>query len=182
MASATRWRHEVDVPGGIAVKIVDGPLWWSYAPGLHAFSNESAPVAFPRQPDDSPAPELLNPHPLIDSLAFIETRTDTYLGRLVEVVRAAAKGEPHQLLPKGADGYEFVIDRERDVALRIAATADGVEFSTIEVTELEFDVPHTPEVFRVDLPAGMTFVRPPSPEPRRTLMQRVLGKLHIASR
>ena len=46
----SRWRYEVEMPDGrTAVFVRDGPLWWSYAPGSSAWSNESAPDRYPAQ-------------------------------------------------------------------------------------------------------------------------------------
>jgi hypothetical protein len=62
----------------------------------------------------------------------------------------------------GADGYRFVVDRERDIALRVAASAEGIEFSVFEIVELAFDVPLGEELFRVSLPPGVAFGPPPT--------------------
>ncbi len=143
IAGASRWRHEVDVAGrGVAVKVVDGSRWWSFAPGLHAISNELAPAAHPPPIEDGPVPEVLNPRELIDSLSFIDSHPDTLLGRPVDVIRATATDNVHPLLPKGADSYEFVIDQELRIAVRLTASLDRRTFSTIEVTKLTLDGVH----------------------------------------
>lgn len=162
MASATRWRHELDVPSrGIAVKVVDGPLWWSYAPGLHAISNESAPDAYPTQGDE-PAPELTDPGAVLETLSVRERSAATRLERAVDVVRAAPDGHPHPVLARGADSYELVIDRKLELALRVSASVDGREFWLVEVTQLEVGVPLGAELFRVELPEGVMFTAPGS--------------------
>lgn len=166
----SRWRHEVDVPGrGVAVKVVDGIRWWSFAPGLHAISNQFAPGAHPPPVGDGPVPEVLNPRALIDSLSLIDSQPDTLLGRAVDVVRATATDNVHPLLPKGADGYEFVIDRELGIALRLTASLDRRTFSTIEVTKLTLDEVLAPHLFRIELPAGISFAPPPVPPQRSRL-------------
>lgn len=162
IASATRWRHELDVPGrGIAVKIVDEPFWWSYAPGLHAISNESAPDTYPTEGDIA-VPELMNPGALIEAVSVREVSAATHLGRVVDVISATPNGEPPPLLAAGADRYEFVVDRELDLALRLSASVNGREFWSIEVTRLEVGTHFGAELFRLELPAGMTFVTPGS--------------------
>ena len=98
----SRWRHEVDVPGrGVAVTVVDGTLWWSYVPGVHALSNVSNPGTYLPLPDDHPAWELLHPGELIRHMLVTDTVSDRHLGRQVDVVRAVPDGEPHPRLPRG---------------------------------------------------------------------------------
>ena len=179
----SRWRYEVDVPGRRpAVFVTNGPLWWSFAPSLYAHSNESAPDRYPGQREHQEW-HLFHPEEVLAGLIVTSTRLDEREGRPVEVIEAVARGDyaPFSLSP-GADSYHLVVDRERGVVLRLAARAEGVEFSNVEITSLELDVPLDRSLFRIELPAGLTFTPPPTHLPRPTLLRRVLGRLHVGSR
>jgi len=177
----SRWRLEVDVPGqGAAVVVNDGPLWWSYLPSGHAYSNESEPERYPRQ-SEHPEWHLFHPDDVLAALLVRTTRLEEREGRNVQMIEASAQGDYVPSLPSGADTYHVVIDRDRGIALRMAASADGVEFSSVEITSLEMDVPLAPELFRIELPAGVAF----SPPPRHTgptLLRRILGRMHLGPR
>jgi hypothetical protein len=168
-----RWRYEFEgLEGSTGVFVRDGPLWWSYAPGSNAWSNESAPDRYPAQTDHQES-QLFQPEEILGALTVTNMRTEQREGRSLEIVEGVARDHV-PLSPPGADTYHLVIDRERDVALRVAARADGVEFSSVEITSLELDVPMDPSLFRVELPAGLAFTPPPSHIPRPTLLRRVL--------
>jgi hypothetical protein len=176
-----RWRYEFEGPEGTTGAFVrDGPLWWSYAPGSNAWSNESAPDRYPAQTEHQES-QLFQPEQILAALTVTNTRTEQRDGRSLEIVEGVARDHV-PLSPPGADVYELVIDRERDVALRVAARADGVEFSSVEITSLELDVPMDPSLFRLELPAGQAFTPPPSHMPRPTVLRRVLGRLHLGPR
>jgi outer membrane lipoprotein-sorting protein len=179
----SRWRYEVEMPDGrTAMFVSDGPLWWSFAPSLHAHSNESAPDRYPGQREHQER-HLFYPEEILAGLIVTSTRLDEREGRPVEVIEAVARGDYAPFsLPSGADSYHLVIDRERGVALRIAARTDGLEFLTVEITSLEFDAPMDHSLFRIELPAGVAFTPPPSHVPRPTLLRRVLGRLHLGPR
>jgi hypothetical protein len=181
--SSSRWRYEVDVPGGrVAVFVTDGPLWWSFAPSLHAHSNESAPDRYPGQREHQEWP-LFHPEEVLANLIVTSTRLEDREGRPIEAIEAVARGDYAPFsLPSGADSYHLLVDRDRGVVLRMAARADGIEFSSIEITSLELDVPMEPELFRIELPEGVSFTPPPSHMPRPTLLRRVLGRLHLGPR
>lgn len=115
-------------------------------------------------------------------LAVTSTRQEDRDGRHVEVIEGVARADDVPSLPPGADAYHLVIDRDRGVALRMAASADGLEFSSVEITSLEMDVPLGPELFRIELPAGIAFTPPPVHMPRPTPLRRVLGRLHLGPR
>ena len=183
LGGPSRWRYEVDVPGGAtAVYVTDGALWWSYAPSIHAHSNESAPDRYPGQREHQEW-QLFHPEEVLGALRVTSTRLDKRAGRSVEIVEAVAHESDHvPSLPSGADSYHLVIDRDRGIALRMAASADGVEFSSVEITSLEMDLPLAPELFRIELPAGMAFTPPPVHMPRPTLLRRMLGRLHFGPR
>ena len=178
-----RWRYEVAVGGGDpgAVFVTDGPLWWSYAPSLHAYSNESAPDRYPGQREHQEW-HLFHPDEVVAELTVTSTRQEDRDGRRVELIEGVARADHVPSLPSGADTYHLVIDRDRGIALRMAASADGVEFSSVEITSLEMDVPLGPELFRIELPAGLTFTPPPDHRPRPTPLRRVLGRLHLGPR
>lgn len=172
----SRWRYEVDVPGGgTAVFVTDGRLWWSYAPSIHALSNESAPDRYPGQHEHQEW-QLFHPDEVLAGLSVTSSRVEQQAGRSVEVLEAVARGDDHvRSLPSGADTYHLVIDRGRDVVMRMAARADGVEFFSVEITSLEFDVPMDQSLFRIELPTGIAFSTPPSYTPR-TPLGRFLGR------
>ena len=177
----SRWRYEVDVPGGAAaVYVTDGALWWSYAPSIHAHSNESAPDRYPGQREHQEW-QLFHPEEVLAALRVTSTRQEERDGRRVELIEAVARADRVPSLPSGADRYHLVIDRDRGIVLRMAASADGVEFSSVEITSLEMDLPLAPELFRVELPAGMAFTPPPVHMPRPTLLRRMLG-MHLGPR
>ena len=176
-----RWRYEFAGPeGSTGVFVRDGPLWWSYA-GSNAWSNESAPERYPAQTEHHES-HLFHPEEILASLIVRNTRMEERAGRSTEVIEAVARHDHVPLMPSGADTYHVVIDRERDVALRVAARADGVEFSSVEIASLELDVPMDRSLFRIDLPAGLAFTPPPSHMPRPTLLRRLLGRLHLGPR
>ena len=177
-----RWRYEFEgLEGSTGAFVRDGPLWWSYAPGSGAWSNESDPNRYPAQIEHQEW-HLFHPEELLAPLTVRSSRTEEREGRSIEVVEAVALENHVPLMPPGADTYHLVIDRERDVALRVAARADGVEFSSVEITSLELDVPMDPSLFRVELPAGLTFTPPPNHMPRPTLWRRALGRLRLGRR
>lgn len=176
-----RWRYEFEAPEGRpGVFVRDGPLWWSYAPGSNAWSNESAPDRYPAQTEHQEAP-LFHPEEILAALTVTSSRTEEREGRSIEIIEGVARDHV-PLSPPGADTYHVVIDRERDVALRVSARADGVEFSSVEITSLELNVPMAPSLFRIELPAGLAFTPPPSHPPRPTILRRVLGRLHLGPR
>jgi outer membrane lipoprotein-sorting protein len=177
-----RWRYEFEGhEGSTGVFVRDGPLWWSYAPGSNAWSNESAPDRYPAQTEHQEW-HLFHPEELLAPLTVRSSRTEEREGRSIEVVEAVALENHVPLVPPGADTYHVVIDRERDVVLRVAARADGVEFSSVEITSLELDTSMDPSPFRIELPAGLTFTRPPNHMPRPTLWRRALGRLRLSRR
>jgi hypothetical protein len=172
----SRWRYEVDFPGGTGVFVTDSPLWWSYAPSVHALSNESAPDRYPGQREHQEW-QMFHPDEVLTALSVTRRRVEERAGRSVEVLEAVARGNDHvPSLPSGADTYHLVIDRGRDVVLRMAALADGVEFSSVEITSLEVDVPMDQSLFRIELPTGIAFSPPPSHMPRPPLLRRFLGR------
>lgn len=156
----SRWRYEVETHGyGTAVNIVDLPLWWSYAPSLHAISNQADPSAY-HASAQHPEWHFFHASELQRGLTITDRRVEQRDGREVEIV--AGTGDPGGGLMPGADAYELVIDRERDIAIRASARYEGIEFLRFEILELELD-PHLPaELFRVELPPGVTFTAPPA--------------------
>ncbi|MDP9224078.1 MAG: hypothetical protein M3P18_09515 [Actinomycetota bacterium] len=173
----SRWRYEVDFPGGTGIFVTDGPLWWSYAPSLHAFSNESAPDRYPGGQREHQEWQLFHPDQVLAALSVTSRRVEERAGRSVEVLEAVALGNNHvPSLPSGADTYHLIVDRGREVVLRMAALADGVEFSSVEITSLQLDVPMDPSLFRIELPAGIAFSPPPSHMPRPPLLRRFFGR------
>ena len=179
----SRWRHEVEMPDErTAVFVRDGPLWWAFAPSMHAHSNESAPDRYPAQREHQEW-QLFHPEEVLTGLIVTSTRLDEREGRPVELVEATARGDYAPFsLPSGADSYHLVVDRERGVVLRLAARAEGVEYSSVEITSLELDVPLDRSLFRIELPAGVAFTPPPSHMPHPTRLRRALGRLHLGPR
>lgn len=174
-----RWRYEFEGPEGTTgVFVRDGPLWWSYAPGSSAWSNESAPDRYPAQTEHQES-QLFHPEDILAALTVTSSRPEEREGRSIEVIEGVAQDDHVPSLPPGADTYHVMIDRERGVALRLAARADGVEFSSVEITSLEFDVPMDRSLFCIELPFGLAFTPPPSHMPRPTLLRRVLGWLRL---
>jgi hypothetical protein len=55
----------------------------------------------------------------------------------------------------GADEHRLAIDRERGVLLRVGAVMDGQEYEATEMTEIAFDEPIEPDVFRLEAPPGV---------------------------
>ena len=177
-----RWRYEFDGPeGSTAVFVRDGPLWWSYAPGSNAWSNESAPDRYPAQTEHQES-QLFHPEHVLAALTVTSAHPEEREGRSIEVIEGVAREDHVPPLPPGADSYHLVVDREREVVLRLAARAEGLEFSSVEITSLELDVPLDRSMFRIELPAGIAFTPPPSHMPRPTLLRRVLGRLRLGPR
>jgi outer membrane lipoprotein-sorting protein len=54
----------------------------------------------------------------------------------------------------GADEHRLALDREYGILLRAAAVMEGEEFDVTEMTEVAFDEPIEPEVFRREPPSG----------------------------
>lgn len=178
----SRWRYEVDFPGGTGVFVTDGPLWWSYAPSVHALSNESGPERYPGQREHQES-QLFHPDQVLAALTVTGKHVEERAGRLVDVLEAVARADSYvPSLPSGADTYQLVIDRERNVVLRMAAVADGIEFSSVEITSIEFDAPMDQTLFRIELPAGMGFTPPPRHTFRPSVLQRMFGRFLRARR
>ena len=155
-----RWRYEVDTHGyGTAVTVVDPPLWWSYAPAVRAISNQADPVAHPT-PAQHPEWHFFHASELQRGLTITDRRVELREGRDVEILQGT--GNPGAGLMPGADAYELVIDRERDIAMRAAARYEGIEYMRFEILELEFDAPLNAELFQLELPPGVTFAAPPT--------------------
>ena len=118
----SRWRYEVDTPGGdMAVFVADSHLWWSYAPSVLAHSNESAPDRYPAQ-RVHPEWHLFHPEEVLATLTATSTRQEERDGRRVEIVEAVARADYVPSLPSGADMYHLVIDQERGIAMRMAGS------------------------------------------------------------
>ncbi|MDQ2952092.1 MAG: hypothetical protein M3R54_07490 [Chloroflexota bacterium] len=156
----SRWRYELETHGyGTAVNVVDPPLWWSYAPSLHAFSNEADPGAL-HASAQHPEWHLFHASELQRGLTITARRVEQRDGREVEIVDGT--GDPGGGLMPGADAYELVIDRERDIAIRTSARYEGIEYTCFEIIEIEFDTVLPAGLFRVELPPGVTFTAPPA--------------------
>ena len=178
----TRWRYEFEgLEGSTGVFVRDGPLWWSYAPGSNAWSNESDPDRYLAQTEHQEW-HMFHPEQILAALTVTSSRLEERDGRSIKVIEAVARDDHVPSLPPGAGTYHLVIDRERDVALRIAARADGVEFSSAEITSLDLDVAMDPSLFRIELPPGLVFTPPPNHVPRPTLLRRVLRRLRLGPR
>ena len=165
----SRWRYEVDTPGGgTAVSVVDPPLWWSYSPNVHAISNESDPLRYPA-PTEHPESPYFRARELMRGLEVASRRSERRGDREIEVIDAIPVGDLAPGLMPGADGYTITIDRDRDVALRCAARADGIEYLVFEVIDIDFDVPLPAELYRIAPPPGVSFGPPPTFGPRSRL-------------
>jgi hypothetical protein len=163
----SRWRYEVDTHGyGTAVNVVDPPLWWSYAPSVHAISNEHDPDAHPPA-TQHPEWHLFHADELLAALTVRSERAERRDGRDVVVIDAIGSADPAPGITPGADSYELVVDPRHELALRVVARAEDIDFMVVEIVDIEFDVPMPSELFRISLPAGETFgpppvIRPPS--------------------
>ncbi len=177
-----RWRYEFESPeGSTGVFVRDGPLWWSHVPGSNAWSNESAPDRHLAQTEHQEW-HMFHPEQILAALTVTSSRLEEREGRSIQVIEAVARDDHVPSVPPGADTYHLVIDRERDVALRIAARADGVEFSSVEITSLDLDVAMDPSLLRIELPAGLAFTLPPSHVPRASMLRRAVGRLRLGPR
>ena len=97
---------------------------------------------------------------LFRSLTITDRRVELREGHDVEILEGI--GEPGRGLMPGADVYELVIDRERDIAMRAAARYEGIEYMRFEILELEVGAPLDAELFHLELPPGVAFAAPPT--------------------
>jgi outer membrane lipoprotein-sorting protein len=180
----SRLRQEVEsnsAERGSHVMVAEGGRWWAYSPETGAVTNEETAD---EQPDTAAAygdplwRSLLDPADWIPALRF-EPRGDIEaLGRAAVLVAATTREHswPAQFpfalqQTEGADGYELVVDRERGVVLRVAATLDGEVFWSSEFEELVFDE---------ELGEGLFVFEPPPGVEVRSMEHRPPDRLTVA--
>jgi outer membrane lipoprotein-sorting protein len=161
VAGPRRWRREVDLAdGSVAVMVVNGARWWSYAPHVQAVSNAGAPDRDPLPEGDLPVPELLDPRSIIATLLVTDRHPSEMLKRPVETLRGVPESDSHPRAAPGADEYELILDPRLDIALRLSASLEGRPVLTIEVTKLELTGPMDPSILEIALPPGASFSAP----------------------
>lgn len=186
----SRSRYEVDMEHseGTIVRIVDGPLWWTYGPQRGAQTNEGAGQA--HQGKSSVGhyafSELFDPSGIIPSISIEAVGRSTQAAREAIVVRALSPETDHRppKLWPGADQYELHVDAERGVLLRAAARMDGEEFAFKEITSVVFDETLPDELFTFKPPPGVKVrvVGPGQPLLPKGLFRRKRGRLWRRSR
>lgn len=176
VASPTRWRYEVDMPGGVAANVVDGERMWSYVPGVDAWSNEGDTVRAPA-PTHHPEEMSFRPAGLLSDVSVTSRRREGRGGdvEIIDAVPLVGRDAP---FAPGADAYEIVVDPARDVVLRYAARLDGVEYFSVEIESLEHGIAFADALFRIELPDGVRFGPPPLPR-RDRRRERLRRALHI---
>jgi outer membrane lipoprotein-sorting protein len=160
MRQPSRWRAEVDLPseGVTRLQVTDGPRWWLYDPRRGVETNAAAarPESSPR-PIEAATADAFDPAPVIPTL-WLEPRGPTrQAGRSTIRVRGVPRegaGDPVRW--PGADEYELLVDADRGVLLRFAASLEGEEFAAIELERVVFDeeLPDTLFAFALPVDAG----------------------------
>lgn len=154
-----RVRQEIDLPDGSGTeyKVVDDEAMWAYGPGheLEHFFHEGVKpgilefeVKAMLDPSGGSGLDILMRY---DLQSEIVDKT-WHAGRETLRVEAKAKGDL-DFLPEplwwGAE-YEFLVDSERGVILRMANKLDGKEFDVLEFLEVSFDEALPDSVFRLN--------------------------------
>ena len=151
-----RWRIERDGARGhgLSLEIYVGAEWLHYSEAEGPISNigDSDPVS---SNVDFAITTMLEPWSAASSLTFVDCEPTRFAGR--DALSASARprrrlddpGPDWALmgLPRGAEEYRLIVDRERGVLLRIEALLDSSPFDVEEVREIVFDEPIEDEVF-----------------------------------
>jgi hypothetical protein len=172
LAPPSRWRSEVDMPHGRVINIMRDGIWWS------SHVRETWPVqgwraqfhqtlermgsrlrgypALVGGRQVQPFATLFWPAPLLDEFSWTPVSEDSWHDRSVRVLRCKSpSGLDDTPLPVGADEYEIWLDQERGVLLRAVARSGSTETGTIEIIDIEFDIPIDDAVFTAPAMAGV---------------------------
>jgi outer membrane lipoprotein-sorting protein len=150
IARPGKWRSEIE---GEHTQVTDGRRVWAYRPGWGTMVHEVE-----ARSDDGDVERLMfDPSPFLAGVDLVVGDHETIAGRQGVRVRATPrKGfvDWHDwggLVP-GADAYELVVDAERGVILRAAASLSGEPVAVTELVDVSFDEVFPPETFVFEPP------------------------------
>jgi outer membrane lipoprotein-sorting protein len=162
LEAPARYREE-EVDNGVGSLIVrDGVLWWSFNELLGSTTNE-------REEDPGSSriggeyESLLDPASLLALLRFEPMGKGDRAGRHVLLAGARPRDASASLSGLGlgfgghvADLYEFEVDAEHGVILRMASSYKRNELAVIEAVAVAFDEQLPPDIFEFKSPDGST--------------------------
>jgi hypothetical protein len=171
--SPGRFRERVGDGADAIVVVRDGDRWWSYDTFMGVMSNANSNN--PRRSGVTGNFErLVNPGGLLGALRFEAGDRAERLGRSVIHARAVPGNDTHRPLfgfGSGADRFDFEVDAERGVILRMQASFNDEELLTVEAQRIKFDEPLPPDTFRFIAPAGPAQAKGVLPMLLRRLLQ-----------
>jgi len=159
-----RWRQEVEPAAysssGTEYRVVDGKEFWYYHPEHGPRHAIAAPASWGSEFEISHVFDPSVAHLELEHLELEVVGRTLVAGREAILARAtrSAGWEDHRSEPLwwGADDYEFVVDAERGVLLRLASRLAGRAFDVTEVLDIAFDETFPKSTFALELP-GVRF-------------------------
>jgi hypothetical protein len=129
-----------------SIGVKDRELFWSRFGDGEVHTNEGREGQGTMTTDEE---LLLDPSPLLGAYTFEVLGATAFADRAAWSVAASRRFAAHtHTLGPLADELALVVDEQRGVFLRAAVVVEGEEISHSEVTEIVFDQPVAPELFR----------------------------------
>ena len=166
-----------------------GDTWWMYSEQLGAMTNNGSPnqagLGQEFELMIEPAPIL----PLFDfEILGKEVQASRPALRVRGIQRPLAEGTPFlpSPLPAGCDDYELVVDLETGTLLRVVGLIDAEPVVDLQIVEVVFDEPITPETFAFEPPAGESIEdtsqrEPLHPLPIEAVAERASFRVFVAT-
>jgi len=152
-----RWRQEIHLPPGeVNIQVIDGERWWFYnsREGI-VQSNAMIERKAGRKASKSGAPAVTNANHAAAQMTFLDPSAllashdlevvgrAVHAGREAIAVRARPREDRDPAVDPGfwasADAYQLLVDAERGVLLRYAASFRDTEYAIVSIESVIFD-------------------------------------------